>query len=160
MERLKPERNKIVNEIINIDYCGTTALKLLCSQKTFYFIRPLGKIFTAVASVTRLDDRIDHKLEHYECRSLLADSIQLSLTTGREGEIDAAIIGRPISRMSWFASLLLPTGFWGAPIFLSKYCMLRNIFILLKFFTFPPIYCNIQYWINQYMGVGGIDRAN
>jgi hypothetical protein len=77
-----------------------------------------------------------------------------------EGEIDAAIIGRPISRMSWFASLLLPTDFWGAPIFLSKYGMLRNIFILLKFFTFPPIYCNIQYWINQYMGVGGIDRAN
>ena len=27
MKRLVPERNKIVNEIINIDYCGTTAIK-------------------------------------------------------------------------------------------------------------------------------------
>jgi hypothetical protein len=26
LKRLKPERNKIVNEIIDIDYCGTTGL--------------------------------------------------------------------------------------------------------------------------------------
>jgi hypothetical protein len=31
--------------------------------------------------------------------SRLADSIQLSLTTGRAAEIDASILGRPISRL-------------------------------------------------------------
>ena len=46
--------------------------------------------------------------EHYmgfgKAAGVLADSIQLSLTTGRDWEIDAAIIGRPISRMSCYAS--------------------------------------------------------